>query len=174
MCDSTFFYKKRGDAMDDIKYMKAAIKEAQKAELIDEVPIGCIIVKDNKIIARGYNLRETKQQSIAHAEIVAIQKACKKVGSWRLEGCTLYVTLEPCPMCSGSILLSRIDRVVYGAKDPKGGCIESCMKMYEQPGFNHYPDVTSRILEEECANLLKNFFKQKRIKKKEQANTPLS
>lgn len=159
--------------MDDIKYMKAAIKEAKKAELIDEVPIGCIIVKDNKIIARGHNLRETKQQSIAHAEIVAIQKACKKVGSWRLEGCTLYVTLEPCPMCSGSILLSRIDRVVYGAKDPKGGCIESCMKMYEQPGFNHYPDVTSGILEEECANLLKNFFKQKRIKKKEQANTPL-
>ena len=160
------FLYKRGDIVNDIKYMLAAIKEAHKAAVIDEVPIGCVIVKDNKIIARGHNLRETKQLSTAHAEVIAIQKACKKVGSWRLEGCTLYVTLEPCPMCSGSILLSRMERVVYGAKDPKGGCIESCMHMYEQPGFNHYPEVTSGVMEEECAQLLKDFFKQKRMQNK--------
>ncbi len=122
----------------DEKYMKAAIKEALKAELIDEVPIGAVIVHDGKIIARAHNLRETKQRSTAHAEILAIEKACKKLNSWRLEGCTLYVTLEPCPMCSGAILQSRIERVVYGAKDPKGGCIESCMQMYDIKGFNHY------------------------------------
>ena len=107
------------------KYMKEAIKEAKKAELKDEVPIGCVIIKDDKIIARAHNLRESKQQSIAHAEILAIEKACKKIGSWRLENCDLYVTLEPCPMCSGAILQSRISNVIYGAKDFKGGCIES-------------------------------------------------
>lgn len=150
------------------KFMREAIKLARKAESLDEVPIGCVIVRDDKIIARGYNLRENKQQSIAHAEIMAIQKACKKIGSWRLEGCTLYVTLEPCAMCTGAILQSRIDRVVYGASDPKGGCIESCIKLYEYKGFNHYPIVTSGVLENECADLLKNFFKKKRIEKKKQ------
>lgn len=149
-------------------FMREAIKLARKAESLDEVPIGCVIVRDDKIIARGYNLRENKQQSIAHAEIMAIQKACKKIGSWRLEGCTLYVTLEPCAMCTGAILQSRIDRVVYGASDPKGGCIESCIKLYEYKGFNHYPIVTSGVLENECADLLKNFFKKKRIEKKKQ------
>lgn len=148
--------------------MREAMKLARKAESLDEVPIGCVIVKDDKIIARGYNLRENKQQSIAHAEIMAIQKACKKIGSWRLEGCTLYVTLEPCAMCTGAILQSRIDRVVYGASDPKGGCIESCIKLYEYKGFNHYPIVTSGVLENECADLLKNFFKKKRMEKKKQ------
>lgn len=149
------------------RFMKAAIKEAYKALEKDEVPIGCVIVKNDKIIARGYNLRETKQQSIAHAEVVAIQKACKKIGSWRLEECDLYVTLEPCAMCSGVILQSRIKNVYYGAKDSKGGCIESCMRMYECKGFNHYPSTHGGILEEECANLLKDFFKQKRKQKKE-------
>lgn len=149
----------------DEKYMKEAIKQAKKAESIDEVPIGAIIVHNDKIIARAHNLRESKQNAVAHAEIVAIQKACKKLGSWRLENCILYVTLEPCPMCSGAILQSRIERVVYGASDPKGGCIESCMQMYEVNGFNHYPKVTSGVLKEECSELLKNYFKQKRVEK---------
>lgn len=146
------------------RYMMEAIKEAKKAAEIDEVPIGCVIVENDKIIARGHNLRESKQQSIYHAEIIAIQKACEKLSSWRLENCTIYITLEPCPMCSGAILQSRIKEVVYGAKDPKGGCIESCMKMYEIKGFNHYPKVISGILEEECSQLLKTFFKNKRKK----------
>ena len=147
------------------KFMREAIKEAKKAELRDEVPIGCVIVKDDKIIARGHNLRESKQRSTAHAEIIAIEKACRKLKSWRLEGCSLYVTLEPCPMCSGAILQSRIEHVIYGAKDPKGGCMESCMNMYEVKGFNHYPDVIGGVLEDECGSLLKNFFKRKRQQK---------
>ena len=147
------------------KFMVEAIKEAKKAELIDEVPIGCVIVKDDNIIARGHNLRESKQRSTAHAEIIAIEKACRKLKSWRLEGCSLYVTLEPCPMCSGAILQSRIEHVVYGAKDPKGGCMESCMNMYEVKGFNHYPDVIGGVLEDECGSLLKTFFKRKREEK---------
>ena len=149
------------------KYMRQAIKQAMKAYKKDEVPIGCVIVKDDKIIARGYNLRQSKQQSYAHAEMIAIQKACKKLNSWRLEDCELYVTLEPCPMCAGAILQSRIKRVVYGAKDPKGGCIDSCMQMYETKGFNHYPEVLSGVLNDECASLLTNFFKEKRAKKKQ-------
>ena len=147
-------------------YMRAAIREAVKANMKDEVPIGCVIVKDDKIIARGHNLRESKQQSINHAEIIAIQKACKKIGSWRLEDCDLYVTLEPCCMCAGAILQSRIRTVIYGASDPKGGSIDSTIHMYEQPGFNHYPCVYSGVLQEECSQLLKNFFKEKRLKNK--------
>ena len=147
-------------------FMRAALKEAEKAKLKDEVPIGCVIVKDGKIIARGHNLRESKQQSINHAEIIAIQKACKKVGSWRLEECDLYVTLEPCCMCAGAILQSRIRNVIYGAKDPKGGSIDSTIQMYNQPGFNHYPNVINGILENECSQILKEFFKEKRLKKK--------
>lgn len=149
------------------KYMKLALKQAMKAYEKDEVPIGCVIVKDDKVIARAYNLRQTKQQAYAHAEMLAIQKACKKIGSWRLEDCELYVTLEPCPMCAGAILQSRMKRVIYGAKDPKGGCVESCMKMYDTKGFNHYPEVLSGILEEQCSSILTNFFKEKRVKKKQ-------
>ena len=164
MCGSTFlFYEEK--SMDE-KYMKEAMKQAKKAESIDEVPIGCVIVKDDKIIARGYNLRESKQQSIAHAEIIAIQKACRKLKSWRLDDCILYVTLEPCAMCTGAILQSRIKRVVYGAADPKGGCIESCIKLYEYKGFNHYPEISSGVLTTECAQLLKDFYKKKRESKK--------
>ncbi|MEG0329496.1 MAG: tRNA adenosine(34) deaminase TadA [Longicatena sp.] len=148
------------------KYMKEALKEANKALLIDEVPIGCVIVKNDKIIARAHNLRETKQQSINHAEILAIQKACKKIDSWRLEDCSIYVTLEPCAMCAGAILQSRIDTVIFGALDPKGGCIESCIQMYEYPGFNHYPKVITGIMREECSNLISNFFRNKRKIKK--------
>lgn len=149
------------------KYMKLALKQAMKAYEKDEVPIGCVIVKDDKVIARAYNLRQTKQQAYAHAEMLAIQKACKKIGSWRLEDCELYVTLEPCPMCAGAILQSRMKRVIYGAKDPKGGCIDSCMKMYDTKGFNHYPEVLSGILEEQCSSILTQFFKEKREKKKQ-------
>lgn len=155
--------------MDEL-FMLEAMKQAKKAKLIDEVPIGCVIVKDGCIIARGHNLREKKQISTAHAEIIAIEKACKKLGTWRLEDCDLYVTLEPCPMCSGAILQARIKRVIYGATDPKGGCIESCMHMYEIHGFNHYPKVNSGVLEEECSQLLKEFFKKKRIQKKQKAD----
>lgn len=149
------------------KFMKLAIKEALKAQNKDEVPIGAIIVKEGKVIARGHNLRESKQIASAHAEMIAIDKACKKLGTWRLEGCTLYVTLEPCPMCTGATILSRLDKVVYGANDPKGGCIESCIKMYEQKGFNHYPQYESGILKEECSLLLSDFFRKKREKKKQ-------
>lgn len=149
------------------KYMKMAIKEAIKAEKMDEVPIGAIIVKDDIVIAKAHNLREKKQLSSAHAEMIAIDKACKKLGTWRLEGCTLYVTLEPCAMCSGATILSRIDKVVFGARDLKGGCIESCMSLYDQKGFNHYPTYLSGILEDECAKLLSDFFKKKREQKKQ-------
>lgn len=152
--------------MKEETYMREALKEALKAKKKDEVPIGCVIVKDDKIIARGHNLRETKQVSINHAEIIAIQKACKKIGSWRLEDCELYVTLEPCCMCAGAILQSRIKKIIYGAADPKGGSIHSTLRMYEQTGFNHYPEVASGILEDECSNLLKEFFKEKRMKTK--------
>lgn len=148
------------------KYMKLAIKEAMKARDIDEVPIGAIIVKDDKVIARAHNLREKKQQATAHAEILAIEKACKKLGTWRLEDCILYVTLEPCAMCTGATILSRIKHVVFGAKDPKGGCIESCIEMYKQQGFNHYPTYESGILEEECSKILSDFFKEKRKQKR--------
>lgn len=147
-------------------YMKLAIKEAIKARDKDEVPIGAVIVKDGIVISKAHNLREKKQQATAHAEILAIEKACKKLGSWRLENCTLYVTLEPCAMCTGATILSRIDHVVFGASDPKGGCIKSCIEMYKQQGFNHYPTYESGILEEECSKLLSDFFKEKRKQKR--------
>lgn len=145
------------------KYMKLALKEAKKAFEIDEVPIGAVIVLNGKIIARAHNLREKKQLSTAHAEILAIEKSCKKLGTWRLENCDLYVTLEPCPMCAGAILQSRINKVVYGALDPKGGSLESVMKMYETKGYNHYPQTIYQP-NSECSQILKDFFKRKRMK----------
>lgn len=144
--------------------MKKALAQAQLAASKDEVPIGCVIVYKDKILSRAYNQREKKQSSLAHAEILAIEKACKKLGSWRLEDCTLYVTLEPCPMCTGAIVQSRIPRVVFGAYDPKGGCMGSCTNLLEVKGFNHYPTIEGGILQEECASLLKVFFRQKRKK----------
>ena len=146
------------------KWMKEAIKQAKLAYKHDEVPIGCVIVKDNEIIARGYNKREKLQQSYAHAEMIAIEKACKKIGSWRLEDCDLYVTLEPCPMCSGTIIQSRIKNVYYGASDPKGGCVGSLINIFEIKGFNHHPNYESGILKDDCSKLLKDFFKMKRNK----------
>ena len=145
------------------KYMNLALKEAQKAFDKDEVPIGAIIVLEGKVISRAHNLREKKQLSTAHAEILAIEKACKKLGTWRLENCELYVTLEPCPMCAGAILQSRIEKVIYGALDPKGGSIESVMNMYETKGYNHYPK-TIYYKNEKCSQLFKYFFKRKRMK----------
>lgn len=150
----------------DENYMKFALEEAAKAERIGEVPIGAVIVKNDEVIARAHNLRETAQQPTAHAEHIAIERAAEAVGSWRLEDCTLYVTLEPCVMCSGAIVMSRIPRVVYGAVDPKGGCSGSLMDLLQEPRFNHRAEVVSGVLEEECSQLLKNFFKQLRDKKK--------
>lgn len=148
-----------------IKYMKEALKEAKKAELIDEVPIGCVIVKDDKIIARGHNQRETKQSPIGHAEIAAINKAAKKLNSWRLEGCDIYVTLEPCIMCSGAIIQSRINKVYYGASDPKGGALGSSINVLEASNINHHPEVISGVLKEECSSIITNYFKAKRQSK---------
>ena len=145
--------------------MKEALKEAKKAELIDEVPIGCVIVKDDKIIARGHNQRETKQSPIGHAEIIAINKASKKLKSWRLEGCDIYVTLEPCIMCSGAIIQSRINKVYYGASDPKGGALGSSINVLEANNINHHPEVISGVLKEECYSIITNYFKAKRQSK---------
>lgn len=146
------------------KYMKLALKEADKALNKDEVPVGAIIVEEGKVIARGFNQRNSKQNATAHAEHIAIEKACKKIGSWRLEECELYVTLEPCPMCAGAIIQSRIPKVYFGAYDPKGGCFGSCINFNDIKGFNHYPEVQGGILEEECSSLLTNFFREKRKK----------
>ena len=148
-----------------IKFMKEAIKEAKKAELIDEVPIGCVIVKDGKIISRGHNIRETKQNPIGHAEIAAITKASKKLNSWRLDGCDIYITLEPCIMCSGAIIQSRIRHVYFGALDPKGGALGSSIDVLQANNINHHPEISSGILQEECASLLTNYFKNKRKQK---------
>ena len=145
--------------------MKEALKEAKKAELIDEVPIGCVIVKDDKIIARGHNQRETNQSPIGHAEIIAINKASKKLKSWRLEGCDMYVTLEPCIMCSGAIIQSRISKVYYGAFDPKGGALGSSINVLEAKNINHHPEVISGVMQEECSKIITNYFKAKRQSK---------
>jgi tRNA(adenine34) deaminase len=150
--------------MEHIKYMKLALKEAQKANDIDEVPIGAVIIKDGKVISRAHNLREKNQSATAHAEVLAINKACNKLNSWRLDGCVLYVTLEPCTMCIGASILSRVDGIVFGAKDPKGGSLGSLYDISLIKGFNHYPWVVSGICEEESSSILKEFFKNKRIK----------
>lgn len=150
----------------DEYYMKIAIEEAQKAEQLGEVPIGAVIVKNHQIIARAHNLRETMQQPTAHAEHLAIERAAEVLGSWRLEDCTLFVTLEPCVMCAGTIVMSRIPSIKYGAADPKGGCSGSLMNLLNQPNFNHRVQVESGLLEAECGNLLRKFFKNLREKKK--------
>jgi len=155
-----------GEQTIDEFYMKEAIKEANKAEAIDEVPIGAVLVMDGKIVARAHNLRETEQNAVAHAELLAIDQACREIGTWRLEESTLYVTLEPCPMCAGAIILSRVKRVVYGAADPKGGCAGTLMNLLEDDRFNHQSEVTSGVLEKECGQLLSDFFRKIRERKK--------
>jgi tRNA(adenine34) deaminase len=152
----------------DEYFMEQALIEAEKAAEIGEVPIGAVLVKDNKIIARANNLREVEQRSIAHAELLAIDKACKESGAWRLEGTTLYVTLEPCAMCSGAIVLSRVQRVVYGAADPKGGCAGTLMNLLQEERFNHQCEVVAGVKEEECGNILSSFFKDLRDRKRKE------
>ncbi|MBR4496528.1 MAG: tRNA adenosine(34) deaminase TadA [Acholeplasmatales bacterium] len=149
----------------DEYYMRQALKEALKADKIDEVPIGCVIVLNGKIIARGYNKREKLENSLAHAEIVAINKACKKINSWRLEDATMYITLEPCVMCSGAIIQSRIKKVIYGAYDYRFGAHKSIINLFDVK-FNHQVDIKGGLLEEECSNLIKDFFKRLRVEKK--------
>lgn len=139
--------------------MAAAIEEAKKAKDLDEVPIGAVIVHQDKIIARGHNLRETTQFATSHAELIAIHAANKALGHWRLEDCTLYVTLEPCSMCAGAIVQARVKRVVFGASDPKGGCAGTLMNLLDEQGFNHQAEVRSGVLAEECSQVLKDFFK---------------
>ena len=142
--------------------MRAAIAQAKKAEEIDEVPIGCVITYEGKIIARGYNKRKKEKNTLAHAEIAAIRKACRKLGDWRLEGCTMYVTLEPCPMCAGAIIQARMDRVVMATENAKAGCAGSVLNILEEPGFNHQTIVTRDVLHEECSLMLTGFFRKMR------------
>jgi tRNA(adenine34) deaminase len=153
---------------EDELYMREAIAEAQKAGEAEEVPIGAVIVVEGEIIARAHNLRETNQSSIAHAEVLAIDEACRKLGTWRLEGAELYVTLEPCPMCAGAIMLSRIQRVIYGAADPKGGCAGTFMNLLQDDRFNHQSELTTGVLEDECGSLLSDFFRELRARKKQE------
>ncbi len=149
----------------DEKYMKEAIKQAKKAALVGDVPIGCVIVYQDKIIARGYNKRNLKKTTLAHAELLAIEKASKKLGDWRLEDCTMYITLEPCQMCAGAIIQARIPKVVVGAMNKKAGCAGSVLNLFQIPQFNHQVIFENGILEEECSEMLSDFFKQLRKKK---------
>ena len=147
------------------KYMLLAIKEAKKAEEIDEVPIGCVIVKDDRVIARGHNVRETSKKAIGHAEIIAINKANKKLGAWRLDECDIYVTLEPCLMCAGAIIQARIKNVYFGASDLKGGAFGSSINILEAKNINHHPNIVKGVLLEECSSIISNYFKKKRKEK---------
>ena len=152
------------------KFMRAAIREAKKAYALDEVPIGCVIVREEKIIARGYNRRNTDKNTLAHAELSAIKKASKKCGDWRLEDCTMYVTLEPCQMCAGAIVQSRMKKVVIGANNPKAGCAGSVLNLLQMAAFNHQVEIEKGVLEEECSSMLSDFFRELRKKRKKQEN----
>ncbi len=152
------------------RYMKEAIRQAHKAWKLGEVPIGCVIVRDGKIIARGYNRRNTDKNTLAHAELQAIRKASRAAGDWRLEDCTIYVTLEPCQMCAGAIVQARIPRLVIGSRNPKAGCAGSVLNLLQVPAFNHQVEITEGVLEEECSSMLTNFFRDLREKKKEARN----
>ena len=152
----------------DEKYMREAIRQARKAYKLDETPIGCVIVHDGQIIGRGYNRRNTDKSPLAHAEISAIKKASRKLGDWRLEECTLYVTLEPCQMCAGAIIQSRVTRVVVGCMNPKAGCAGSVLNLLDVKAFNHQAQLTTGVLEEECSALMTGFFRELRERKKMQ------
>ena len=152
--------------MENEKYMKEAIKQAKKAYAIGEVPIGCVIVYEGKIIGRGYNRRTIDKNPLAHAELIAIKKASKKMGDWRLEDCTLYVTLEPCQMCSGAIVQARVKKVVVGCMNPKAGCAGSILNLLQVEQFNHQVELETGVLEEEWSEMMKNFFKELRKAKK--------
>ena len=150
----------------DETYMREAIRQAKKAYALGEVPIGCVIVYKAKIIGRGYNRRTIDKNTLAHAELTAIRKASRKMEDWRLEGCTLYVTLEPCQMCSGAIVQSRMDRVVIGCMNPKAGCAGSILNLLQMEEFNHQVDITMGVLGEECSQMMKDFFRELRAKKR--------
>ncbi|MGN8801458.1 tRNA adenosine(34) deaminase TadA [Candidatus Merdisoma sp. HCP28S3_D10] len=154
----------------DEKYMREALRQARKAEALLEVPIGCVIVQNDKIIARGYNRRNTDKNTLSHAELNAIRKASKKTGDWRLEDCTMYITLEPCQMCAGAIVQARMGRVVIGAMNPKAGCAGSVLNLLEMPEFNHQVQVERGVLEEECSTMLSDFFRMLRKKKTKRKN----
>ena len=149
----------------DEKYMKAALGQAQKAYDLGEVPIGCVIVYEDKIISRGYNRRVTDKNTLAHAELNAIKKGSKKLGDWRLDDCTMYVTLEPCQMCAGALVQARVKRVVIGCMNPKAGSAGSIINLLNMEGFNHQVEITNQVLEEECSQMLKDFFKELRGQK---------
>lgn len=155
----------------DRLFMKQALEEAKKAVILGEVPIGAVLVYDGEIIARAHNLRETTQNATTHAELMVIQEACQKIGSWRLEKTTLYVTLEPCPMCAGAILQSRVPRVVYGARDIKAGCVDSLYRLLNDERFNHECEVSEGILADECGQILTDFFRALRERKKAEKKT---
>ncbi len=154
----------------DEKFMKAAITQARKAYAIDEVPIGCVIVQNDKIIARGYNRRNIDKNTLAHAELSAIRKASKKTGDWRLEDCTMYVTLEPCQMCAGAIVQSRMKRVVIGSMNAKAGCAGSILNLLQMQQFNHQVEITRGVREEECSQMLSQFFRELRERTKRKAD----
>ena len=158
----------------DEKYMREAIRQAKKAYKLDETPIGCVIVHEGKIIGRGYNRRNTDKSPLAHAEITAIKKASKRLGDWRLEECTLYVTLEPCQMCAGAIIQSRLTRVVVGCMNPKAGCAGSVLNLLDVKAFNHQAELTTGVLEEECSSLMTGFFRNLRERKKMQKKAAIS
>ena len=151
---------------EDANYVKEAIRQAKKAYAMEETPIGCVLVHDGKIIARGYNKRNKKKNTLAHAELIVINKASRVLGDWRLEECTMYVTLEPCPMCAGAIVQARIPKVVIGSMNPKAGCAGSVLNLLDMPGFNHRVEVVRGILEEPCSGLMSSFFKELRLKHK--------
>lgn len=151
-----------------LKYMKEALKQAKKAYALGEVPIGCVIVYEDNIIGRGYNRRKTDKNTLSHAEIRAIGKASRKMGDWRLEGCTLYVTLEPCQMCAGAIVQARIPRVVIGCMSPKAGCAGSVLNILQMPEFNHQAEIVQGVMEEECSRMLSDFFAELRVRLKEE------
>ena len=155
---------------DDERFMKEAIRQARKAYAIGEVPIGCVIVYEGRVIARGYNRRTIDKNTLAHAELLAIRKASRKLDDWRLEGCTMYVTLEPCQMCSGAIIQARIPKVVVGCMNPKAGCAGSILNLLDVPQFNHQAELVTGGLEEECSQMMKEFFKELREKKKAAKN----
>ena len=154
----------------DEKFMREAIRLAKKAYALDEVPIGCVIVYEGKIIARGYNRRNTDKNTLSHAELIAIKKASRKLGDWRLEGCTMYITLEPCQMCAGAMVQARVTEAVIGSMNPKAGCAGSVLNILEMEGFNHQVNVRRGVMEEECSRMLSGFFRELREKKKAEKN----
>ena len=157
---------------EDERFMREAIRQAGKAEALDEVPIGCVIVQDGKIIARGYNRRNTDRNTTSHAEINAIRKASRKLGDWRLEDCTIYITLEPCQMCAGAIVQARIPRAVIGCMNPKAGCAGSVLNILQDERFNHQTEIVRGVLEEECSSMLTSFFKKLRVRRAGEKNVP--